>query len=59
MGIIEAQNPTGAVRAKWDYVGSITGPVVMILSKLWETVGDGGAWCAAVHGVRVRRDLAI
>ena len=38
------------MRAKWDDVGSITGPVVMILSKLWETVGDGGAWALQSTG---------
>ena len=40
------------MKVKWDYVDSITGPVVMILSKLWETVGGGGAWRAAVHGAK-------
>ena len=30
----------------------------MNLSKLWDTVRDRVTWCAAVHGVRVRHDLA-
>ena len=29
----------------------ITDSVDMNLSKLWETVKDRGAWCAAVHEV--------
>ena len=30
---------------------SITDPMGMGLSKLWERVEDRGAWSAAVHGV--------
>ena len=30
----------------------------MKLSKLCETVEDRGAWCATVHEVTVRQDLA-
>ena len=30
---------------------SITNPMGMDLSKLWERVEDRGAWSAAVHGV--------
>ena len=29
----------------------ITDSVDMNLSKVWETVEDRGAWCAAAHGV--------
>ena len=34
-----------------DEVFSITDSMDMNLSKLWETVGDRGAWRAAVHVV--------
>jgi len=27
------------------------------LSKLWQIVKDREAWCAEVHGIRVRHDL--
>ena len=36
---------------------SVTDSVDMNLSKLQKTVKDREAWCAPVHGVKVRHDL--
>ena len=38
----------------WD---GITDPMVMSLSKLWETVKDRKSWSAAVHGVAKNQTL--
>ena len=49
LGMIEDKRRRGQQRTRW--LDSITDSMVMILSKLQETVKDREAWRVAVHGV--------
>ena len=47
LGKFEGRRRRKEERMRW--LESITNPVDMHLSRLWEIVKDGGAWNAAAH----------